>query len=220
MRRSLPLLLLASIAVVACNASDRYTLRFSEDIDAAKRTELTSAAVRVVEGWMSGIQKELGSYALDINGDEAELSLQLPDRETAEKLRERLTAPFEMRIMTKVDDGQGDISHETFGSFKETGLTEKHFAWAEATGGSVPGIGAVIMTFTPEGQQLLAAMFEQNKGKTIGIFVRGVLVSQKVVDETDTKHSLFIDGIPKMERARVFADDVNVGLHVEFVPGS
>jgi hypothetical protein len=115
------------------------------------------------------------------------------------------------------EPGPADIVSEKFGAFRPTAVTEKDLDWVDALNSDQGGKGKVVLRFTTQGGEKLKSLFLQSNGKTIGVFVRGVLMSLKKVDATDNKDSILIDGIPNADLARIFADDVNTGLHVQFV---
>lgn len=217
------LLAIASLTLLltACGAK---TVRLNAETDMKDLLRLSllkDAIARTIDGRLAAKEKKL--LSLDMKEGEASLTIEakVSDAEAAELLMAGLTAPFTMEIMKQVDAGMGDIISEKYGEFKETGLTTKYFDWVHAgTGVIVNGTpnGSVIIDFTKEGQTLLQDIFRQNRGKEIGIFVRGMLMSKKTVDKTDTQTGISIDGIPSMSLANAFADDVNVGLHVKFTP--
>lgn len=209
---------LASLLLVltACG-SQTVTFRVQYNTtDPAMRDELAATVLRVIEGRLLGQKKELlGKTVKKEEGDDI-ITLSVSDADAADMLRTRLTEPFSMEILKKVGAGQGDIISEKYGEFKETGITTRHFSRviprppsdAEAT-------GTVVISFTDEGKALLKNLFAKNKGESIGIFVRGMLMSQKTVEASDSKEeSISIDGIPSADLAAAFADDANTGLHV------
>ena len=61
-------------------------------------------------------------------------------------------------------------------------------------------------------------LFAESEGKNIGIFIRNQLVSKLLVDTDELIDDIIITDIPTVQLANVFADDVNVGLHVTFTP--
>jgi hypothetical protein len=207
-------LLSASLLLLtACGKTVQYTMTFDLD-DAAQRTQLEAATVRVIQNRLLGQGKKLLSSEVIDKDDKRVLVMKVSDDDAAKILTESLTTPFTMTIMQQVETG-GDISNEKYGNFKQTALTTEYFEAViprEAEGGQ----GSAVITFTPEGQTRLQKLFKENRGETIGIFVRGVLMSKKLIDAKDTQNSISVDGIPSPGIAKVFADDVNVGLHVSF----
>jgi preprotein translocase subunit SecD len=104
---------------------------------------------------------------------------------------------------------------EGHGEFAATGITEEDMVWADAAEDEQKK-GVVRLTFTPQGSQKLAAVFKENKGKSIGIFVRDRLISKLTVQTDVIEDHIVIRDIPSSELARIFVDDLNVGLHVTF----
>ena len=96
-------------------------------------------------------------------------------------------------------------------------MTEEHLEWVEAAE-ELDNKGRITLSFSPEGRELMRTVFRQNVGRNIGLFVREKLVAKLQVDTAELKDDIIITGIPSPELARVFADDVNVGLHVIFTP--
>ncbi len=190
--------------------------------DPTLRADLSTAALHVIQGRLQGMKKELLGKTVLEDGDTETITLRVADADTATKLRERLTAPFTMEIMKQVDEGQGDVKTDKNGEFKATGLTTRSFDWVTvgpAVTENGKTMGSVILTFTGDGQKLLKDIFAKNSGGTIGVFVRGILMSKKLIDKADsTLTSISVDGIPSPGLAAAFADDSNVGLHVTFTP--
>lgn len=219
MKRFLPILM---ILLAGCGSKTvTFTATFDTG-DAVRRTELTAAMGRMIDGRLTARGKKLLKLATVPGSDTMTITVHVSDAEAAKLLTESLTQTFTMEIMKQVEAGQGDIVSEKFGEFQETGIVTKHFDWV--TAGTMQGpagqtLGSALVQFTKEGQELLKRVFAQNRGKVIGIFVRGQLMSKKLIDKTDKQDSIAIDGIPNAELAASFTDDVNVGLHVMFTPG-
>lgn len=216
------LLALAALTLVltGCAKTVEFTVAFDTQ-DPARRTELEAAVGRVIEGRMLAKGKKIVKQGMTLSGSGAVLTVRVSDAEAAKLLSDGLTTPFTMSIMKQVPAGQGDIISEKFGEFKETGITTVHFDWvAMALSITEAGAsqGSVVINFTKEGQKLLKQTFAKNRGGVIAIFVRGQLMSRKLVDAKDKQGTIQIDGIPGEDLAKAFADDVNVGLHVTFTP--
>lgn len=218
-KRLIPFLVLVFL-LTSCAKTVKFTVTFDTE-DAARRTELEAAIGRIVEGRLVSKGKNIVNKAITTSGDANVLTVRVSDVEAAKLLNDGLTSPFTMAIMKQVAEGQGDIISEKFGEFKETGIATKHFDWvapvlsATDAGSSK---GAVVIKLTQKGQELLKDIFAKNRGDVIAIFVRGQLMSKKLVNGKDKQDSIQIDGIPSAELAQAFADDVNVGLHATFAP--
>lgn len=212
--RKLLLLITSFILLTACSKTVRYEMTFDVE-DPTLQQQLSAAAIRVIENRLLGLEKKLLSSDIAETDGKTILTVTVSDADGAKILTESLLTPFTMTIMKQVNPGMGDISNDKYGDFKETSLTTKHFESVlprEAEGGR----GSVMITFTAEGREILKKLFRQSTGDIIGIFVRGVLMSKKTIDAADKQDSIAVDGIPTPGIARVFADDVNVGLHVRF----
>lgn len=209
-----------TLSLAGCSSQTlTYDAAFSTR-DAERQTNLTQGVKNVIEGRLLSQGKKPGKISVLPKENGLTVTVEVPDEEAAMLLTQGLTAPFTMEIMKQVSEGQGDIISDKFGEFKETGIRTEHFDWvtaitAESEEENV-SMGAAKIDFTPAGQKLLQDMFSKNRGSVIGIFVRGQLMSKKVIDMTDTQAAIAIDGIPRADLATAFADDVNVGLHVKF----
>lgn len=220
MKRLLTTLSLALFLAGCGGRTVRYKLVIDSP-DPLRRSELAAASARVIEGRVTARGKKLLQHETKQDGDNVTIIANVSDAEAASVLQEGLLTPFTMTIMKEVKKGMGDIVSEKYGEFKETGITTRHFDWISAGtagAGEAQAKGAVVIQFTTEGQELLKQVFKESRGSVIGIFVRGQLMSKKTVDAKDTQGSIAIDGIPNPAMAGAFADDVNVGLHVTFVP--
>lgn len=219
MRLSKLALLLPIVALTACTANIfgggntlSYTLSFDSE-DAARQTQLASGSARVIERRLLGMNQTLEKGDVAIAGNT--LTVKAENKEIADQLREQLSRPFTMQVMLEADDASADIRHPQFGAFKDAGINETHFDWVNVRAAD-GGKASATLQLTPEGKHLLKTVFEQNEGKTIGIFLRSVLMSKRVITKGDPTESITIEGIPSMDIASIFADDVNVGLHVTF----
>ena len=220
MRKILPLIALTLI-LTACGGSKIVSFKVTFDTkDETRVTELKAAIGRDIEGRLAAKKQTLSKLTTRQDGDALLVVAAVSDDEAVQLLKTGLTTPLTMSVMKEVGAGQGDIVSEKYGEFKETGIETKHFDWV--TAGSVStdtGVtkGSVLLQFTKDGQTQLKKVFAANKGSVIAIFMRGQLMSKKLVDAKDKDQpSIAIDGIPNAELAAAFADDVNVGLHTTF----
>jgi hypothetical protein len=219
MRRITCSILCSSLLLVSCgSATQRFTLHF-DLTDAKLQQELTEATSRMVKRRLEAQKKSLVKSEVSTVDGSTVITVTASDAQGMATLKDSLLQPFTLEVMRQVEKGQGDIISEKFGEFKETGLTGKDVTWVS------PGIrkfagqerGFVDVIFSEEGTKKLQEVFRQNMGGVIGVFVRGLLVSKKIVEESDPKQSgMTIDNIPSAGLAEAFADDVNIGLHVTF----
>ncbi len=236
--KRLSLLLASVVFVTACSQSTvstgtnsdtaRYTLKI-DATDPAKRTELAQAAERVAKGVVGSMkegEKQIAvtSTSLDTKQEDPVLTVRLNDAQAVPTLTDVLTSGFSFHILAEHPDiaTADQVVATPDGTkkqgFKETGITEKMLDGVVA--GAMPGTqyGEVQLNFTPAGRDLLKQVYQQNQGKVIGIFVRNRLISTMKIETPEPKDDIRILNVPSQALAKTFADDVNVGLHVKFVP--
>ncbi len=190
-----------------------------ETQDPARREALSQAAMRVVERRIQSMQVRLIEQAIRQEEDGSLLmDVTVDDPATIELLSEQLARPLDFAIMIAAEEGEAaDITVESFGGFRATGITEEHLAWVEAA--AEGGEGIVRITLTEEGRTAYAALLASAGETPIGIVVRGVLVSI-LQSGGGSGEDIIIRGIPTPAFAEIFADDVIVGTHVTFTPRS
>lgn len=221
MRRTLFATASLMLLLAACAGAGSVAFRLTYDTqDAARKTELSQAVERVMERRLLGLKQSVKSEDIHMNADRTSVTVKTAGKQVADALRAQVAEPFSMRIMLQAESGAiADVSNPKYGAFNETDLTEKDFDWIKAgQSGITKGKGAVLITFTDAGKQKLRKIFSTQQGKIIGIFVRGLMMSRKMISDKDTQDSILVDGVPTLELAGVFADDVNTGLHVKFEP--
>ena len=216
MKRFLPLAI-CSLVLVGCSSTEvryRVTLNVPPQTDQAALLKTTMA---VIERRLDRLEQTLKNQSVEHGTGSVILKLAVADQETANILNEELTQPFKLRIMKQVPDDQGQLEVQGHGSFAETGITETDMVWAEAAEDAKKK-GVVRLIFTPAGREKLSTLFRESKGGSIGIFVRDRLISKLTVHTDVLDEHIVIREIPNAELARVFVDDLNVGLHVTFTP--
>lgn len=134
-------------------------------------------------------------------------------------LTDAMMQPFDFAILSQAQDGEkADVTVEKYGAFVKTGITGADLSWVEADQEPGKDLGRVHLVFTINGRNKIAALFKKMKGKNIGIFVRGQLISLLQVETDELKEDIVIQDIPSVDLAHAFADDVNVGIHVTITP--
>jgi len=213
------LLLTALLLLTACGATKAsYKISFNVD-EVEQQSSLTLASLRVIERRLARMGDQLLEQDMKTRDQEVVLSLKIRDREANETLKAELVKPFTLSVMEQSPEETADTVVEGHGGFHATDITQEHLQWVEARAYGPEGKqGMVILYFNPDGRALMQKMFRKNKGKAIGIFVRGQLVSKLTVDTDKVQDDIVIQNIPSYEIARMFADDMNVGLHVTFTP--
>lgn len=208
----------ALFLVAGCTASEptQTAIRLTFDTqDPAAQAELTKTSIDVIERRLMRYGAEMQDLQTKLDASGATLTLTLPAEELANELVTELQMPFTFAIVQEAPEGgSGAIMFEGQGTYMPTSITEDDLAGAEAAQDETGG--AVRLVFTDAGKRELEALAPTVKGKALGIMARGVLMS-KTQGDTLT-NEIVIRGIPTVEFAQVFADDVNVGLHVTFTP--
>lgn len=215
----------AVIVLAGCNSQTtvRYSLTFNTT-DSQSQENLTFAGQRVIERRLEHLNETIISNTIDSSKKPTTITVTVPDKAAADELTKELTAPFSMQIMAQTGTGEtADITIEGQGSFRQTGISEKDLT--EVVSHKDPdGEGEVALLLTASGHTKMQQLFKQTVGSNIGIFVREggsaqyQLVSKLHVDTNVAPANIVISNIPSSDLADVFADDMNVGLHVTFTP--
>lgn len=221
-RLSLCLSIIASLSLAACASENTvtYQLTFSPSTDAVTRDTLSEASLRVIERRLDHLGQSLISNSAIKTGSGVMLEVTFSgDEEVAEVLTAELVAPFSMKVMAQAGEGEtADITVEGHGGFIDSGINEKDLQWVDAGKNNTTNKGEVRMIFTTAGRIKMQALFQTLKGKDIGLFVRDKLVSKLHITTDTLPEDIVIRDIPTPEVAQVFADDMDVGLHVTFTP--
>jgi len=191
-----------------------FTLK-TDLTDPADRTFIYDAAKRVVvrrAGRLEGVPEQLSLTAQDDGS--ARLSF-TSKKDLAAQLTRELLAPFSLKIMLQSTTDAGDLFIEEQGWFTNTGITEKDVFLTKSFTDKA-GKGVVVLDLTDEGRTRFDALVRENVGRIIGLFVRDKLMSKMEIERSMEKDKIAIGGIPSAEVAAIFADDVNVGLHIIF----
>lgn len=234
------LLILLSLFVLltACGTSEaRYRVMFKTQ-DPGAQQELLLASMRLISQRMNVIGVKLDDQNIERKDGNVTIVVKLPggtvrqiakgspvltkleqqapkilDHAPKDLLTEQLTKPFSLRLMLESPEAGADVV-TSIGSFKATGITEASLAVVQAAPAG-EGKGKILLVFTKDGEVQIAKLFHDHKGKTIGLFLRDRVVST-VTSAGESKKNFIIDGVPSMELANQFADEVNVGLYVTF----
>ena len=219
-RRPFAILGLSLLLFAGCipNRSVTYQLSFSVT-GAPEQRDLAEAALRVVERRLESMGETLVDKNVKTGTDTADLAITVSGAAPVDVLTEQLQEPIKFRIMAQAPDDRADIIVTGHGGFKETGINDSSLYSVQASQDS-SGKGVITLNFTPEGRKILAKVFKANKGKYLGLFVRGKLASKLLVETDTLLDQIVIRDLPSADLARVFADDINVGLHVSFSPRS
>jgi hypothetical protein len=219
--KRISLSLAAVLLLAACSSQQtvNYKLTFT-NVDKSQEPLLTTTSMEVIDRRLGhlGVQK-LKSSINSTNIDQPILSVTLPDKQSADALTSELTEPFTLSVMTETTGTEKpDITIDGQGGFKNAGITEKDFEWVDSGKDPASSKGEVRLTLTPDGKTKIQTLFHEMKGKSIGIFVRDKLVSLLTVETDQIPDALIIRDVPSPDIAQIFADDMDVGLHVTFTP--
>lgn len=216
---------LCALILASCSdsgdASVRYVLT-SDLTDQERLSQVPATVKRLLENRvlaLDGVTKSV-TVEQDAKGFTAVVTLSGSDMSILDTLTERITEPLTIRFMTEAPLEEADIVIAETEGYKETKLTEDHIDWMTWSAHPVLNTGEVTIVLTEEGKALRKEIFGQNVGKNIGIFVKQRPVYKLTVDENDDEQpdSVVLRNIPSPEMAQIFADDMNIGLHVTFTP--
>lgn len=196
-----------------------YTLMFNVNNDTL-REELIWSALRLMERTAEKLETRLLDKEVTpgAGSGAASVTVALQSAKSIPLFTEELTRPFTLAFMLEAPKGPKTLDVEGHGSFQDTGVGQHDVFWAESAADPLTGKGAVRLLFTKEGYEKLRVLLDKNKKKSVGLFVRGRLVSTLTAESL--KEHVVIQGIPSGELASAFADEVNVGLHVTIAPAS
>lgn len=216
------LLLLIPLLLTACSGKERqYIVEFDTD-NVERMADLTAAARRVIERRLLRHGGELVNFGVKREGKDTFLTVETDKKEVAEALNTELTTPFELAMMVEVEGEpiEGDISVEGHGTFRSVNVTQEDLDWVlgAASDGPIVGQGKVTVGFTEDGGAKMRIVFESHNGKHLGMFVRQQLAAKILLENEHISRTITIEGLPSSDLALVFADDVNVGTHMTFIP--
>lgn len=211
----------AMLALTAC--SDAATVRYHLQMNTTEQTEvvqLTQETFNVMQRRLEHMEEAILDMKSKNEGSGSVImTLSTKNKEALDALTDQMVVPFTLEIMAQSEEGQTpDVTVEGHGGFVKTGMTAKDLLWVEADQEPGKDLGRVHLVFTEEGRTKIAALFKRMKGKNIGIFVRGQLVSKLLVEDDVLRDDIVIQDIPSVDLAQIFAEDVNVGIHVTVTP--
>lgn len=212
--------MISVVLLAACAASQSVTYDLTMNVtDAERREALGDAALRVIERRLDGMAEEIVDSDVAVSTDDATVSVTVRNADALNELTRQLTDAFSFEIMSQTAEGATpDVTTEGHGGFSRTGISGADLDWVESRIDETDDFGEVTLIFNEAGRTKMAALFARSKGKFIGLFVRGQLVSKLLVETDTLKDDIVIREIPTPELAEIFADDVNVGIHVTFTP--
>lgn len=211
---------LVLLTVSGCGGKSTVTYTLSFDTESSEeQTALSLASIRVIERRLERIGEPILKQDIVTEDGTTSVSIALKSLEAAETLTRELMQPFSLAIMEEAPEAEAETVVAGHGGFRATGITQIHLKRVEAGEDiQTAGKGQAVLFFTEEGREHMTEVFRKNKGKAIGLFIRGKLVSKLLVETDTVLDTILIREIPSVELASIFADDVNVGLHVTFAP--
>ena len=216
---------LFTLLLTACGSNEPTTLNYNITFDTEipeRMNDLSLAARQVMERRLASMEANLIDYDVSHNKEtmETNISVEIDDKEAAEQLNLELTTPFNFEVRYLIEEPvEGDIEVENLGSFRATGVTGEDVDWVlgEAVDGPL-NQGRVIIGFTDEGVTKMQTIFSEQNGSTVGLFVRSRLMASMEINGDTITRTIEIPGVPSGDLAKVFADDMNVGIHMTFIP--
>ncbi len=214
---------LFTLLLAACNQPTTltYDVQFTTD-NPNRMTDLSLATRNVVERRLARLGGNLIDYDVAHNKEtlETTISIEVDNKNAAQQLNTEMTEPFlfEVRYLVETEQ-EGDIAVEGLGAFRATGIQQEHIDWV--LGDAMPGPqnqGIVTIGFTDEGVAMMQSVLAQREGTTLGLFIRNMLTASMKVNGNDITRTIQIPGVPSADLAKVFADDMNVGIHMTFSP--
>lgn len=212
----------SALLLAACTASTTtvtYEFDFDTD-DAARQADLAIASVNVINRRIEAHGTEAEDVDIDKNDEGAFVHVTLDSKELADQLTQELTGPFVLDFMIQSEEGEPvDAIVEKHGNFRLIDFNGSHIDWVLPSADETDELhGRLLIGFTDEGVERMHNVFAEHTGKFLGMFVRGQLAAKIKIEDTIPDNAIVISGLPNQELAEIFADDVNVGLHVTFVP--
>ena len=163
-----------------------YDVTFTTE-DPGRMTDLSLATRHVIERRLARLEGNLIDYDIDYDEESqvTTIGVRVDNANAAEALNEEMTAPFTFEVRYLVKEFQeGDIDTETVGIFRATGINKSHVDWVIGQTTEPPlNRGRVLIGFTDESQEQMQTLFTEQKGNTIGLFVRDRLTAAVSIDK-------------------------------------
>jgi len=207
--------------LTACGQKTTLTYDMAIDSpDASRVMTLIQASERMIIRRLAAAQVPTSPVTTVPTGSgSGRLTMQLPNDEAAQIARKILSEPFTFEIRLEQAAARktaGTGSLDT-GNWLSTGVGGPDLEWVQVVNNPNGDVG-VELIFTSGGRTKLNNVLKTNPGMSIGLFIRDLLVSKLKIQGKTLGDHVVISGIPSAKVAEIFADDVNVGLHVTFNP--
>lgn len=206
-----------AILLSACSTKNlAFRASFSKTIAPDMHAQMSKAITNVIQRRVESMQSTFKNLETTQTTEGIDIAFTVTGKAAGE-ITNQLVTPFSLRIMRSAKTGEKpDILIEDVGGFMDLGVNQKDVFWV-TSGADDLGKGWVQIVFTPEGGKKVKKAMASTKGLQIGLMVRDQLVST-FQSQGVGRENIYISGVPSAELAGVFADDVNVGVHVTFVP--
>ncbi len=193
-----------------------YTLSFTDGTTPARQMSLTQATESVMKRKLKALDATGVSVRTSLSGSGVgTLTIQAQsDQKTM--IEGLLNEKFSFEVKGEKEGLSGGATASP-DHWEPTALQSSMLVWASDEA-MANGKSAVLLQFNDEGKKILLDVFQKYKGKSIGIFVRDFLVSKLKVEGTANPDQVAITGVPSAQVAKIFVDDVNVGIHVRLTP--
>lgn len=215
-------MIFCALSLTACGGPESvtYTVEFDTS-DPARVTMLSQGVERVMVRKLTALGIEKPSVkSVPSGASTSTVTVMLPKTAEAKEILQKITSEkltFDMRIEKKsVKDG-GAMDPD---NWIKTALTGSSLVWVQGMGDKSTGKISLDLEFSEAGAKILSEIFAENSGKSLGIFVRDLLVSKILMEGEMNENHVRIGGVPSEHIANVVMDDINVGLHATFVPHS
>ncbi len=223
MKKAVIALLIGMIALAGCQARRSLTYDVSLTLpDESRSLELMNATERVVNRRMHSLTVDGSAAIIPTSKDKGKLKISVHDGASGKRVSDMLAQPFSFDVRVSKENAraasQQNSSSRGTDTWLPTGITGAELQWVSPIGDRTTGKIGVEFTFSPAGQQKLADVVRKNAGKSLGMFVRGLLVTKVSIEAKKIQQHIVVIGIPSPEIANVFTDDVNVGLHARLTP--
>lgn len=212
---------LFALLITACGGTPTtlsYNVTFTTD-NTDRMNDLSLATRHVIERRLGRLEGNLLDYdvAYDKETSVTMIDVKVDSSKAAKVLNEEMTAPFTFEVRYLVTEPtDGDIEAEGVGYFRASGIDKSDVDWVFGETINPPlNRGRVTIGFIDESTEKMQTLFTEQEGNTIGLFVRNRLTAAVQISN-DFEKLLVIDGLPSGEIAKIFADDMNVGIHMTF----
>ncbi len=183
------------------------------------KAELILATKSIAERRLARLDADLVDFDVTYNDDNtADISISGSDKEAMQQLLMEMTTPFVIELRLEAEEFQeGDIEVENLGFFRTTGIGNEDISWVlSRTMEGALEQGEVMIQFTEQGATKMQELFAGNVGKSVGLFIRGQLTANFAIQSENFGTSIVIPNVPSPELAKIFADDMNVGINMTF----